>query len=165
MITSRYSKEESFKRSFMRMALYLKDIWDEYNHNEKNPLPAHSRIFDVMMVDDFILLGQSVELQKSIEAGSSKKGYREHLVPCATLRDHAADMFRAGKMPEDVAAMLQRFLRIVHITREEADRLNYDVGLKNKMPDGWDWDSGDVKERLHMANIELDPGSNKNTHL
>lgn len=66
-------------------------------------------------------------------------------------------MYWANKTEEDVAAMLERFLRIANIHPEEARRLDKEIpGLKQGMPSGWNIETGDVLDRLTMAGIELE---------
>lgn len=169
-ITSRYSKDESFQHAFKRVAVFFKDLWDEYNHNEGHPLPVDSRIFEVMMTEELFSLGRSTGLQKAIKQQKAMdsdvpvKRLREYLVPYENLLDRVAEMFKEGKTVEDVAKMLQRLLRVILITEDELLYLEK-LGLKNKMPDGWDWDHGDVKARLNEAEMEICPQANPNPHL
>lgn len=65
--------------------------------------------------------------------------YREHVVPCTLLIDHGFEMFNDGKSSEEVAKMLESNCFIQHITKEQARKLDVDLGLQNQMPKGWVW--------------------------
>jgi len=70
-------------------------------------------------------------------------------------------MFWEGKDVGAVALMLQRTLKIAHITKEEARLLDVDLGLKTTMPGEWCFETGEVTARLDKAMIKLtlvDPG-------
>ena len=56
----------------------------------------------------------------------------------------------------NIALFIRRFLKIVKITKDEQVRLDVDLGLKQKMPDGWTFDTGDVFARLDVASINYD---------
>lgn len=76
-------------------------------------------------------------------------------MPCALVRDQAFQMFFAGKGPEDVAAMLERTLKVAMITSEEAYKLDHELKLKTRMPEEWCFDTGPVTARLDKAGIKL----------
>lgn len=96
-------------------------------------------------MDYVIVMGRSV----------NGDGYLEHLVPCAVIRDLAFKLFWDNKTVHDVAQMIGRLLRVAHITKEEARQLDYVHCLKDRMPDGWDHETGSVMARLEIAGIEL----------
>lgn len=157
-------------RAFMRVAVYFKDIWDENHHDERNPMPHHSRVMEKMLwmavcrYKNFSL-GESVELRKRRAAGEAVSTRIEHLVPMVYMSACAADMFKKGRSEEDVARMLERCYRTAALLAEEVARLDKNppngVGLKTTMPDGWDCETGDVKARLEAAGIQLDSASSQ----
>ena len=107
---------------------------------------ASTRIFDTLVFDHFIYVGKS----------KNGGGHREHLVPCVYLRDLAFEMFWAGKTVQDVADMIGRLLRVAQITPEERKRVDFELKLKTKMPEGWHPETGSVFARLEAGRIQLD---------
>ncbi|MCV2361706.1 hypothetical protein LNV08_22320 [Paucibacter sp. TC2R-5] len=90
--------------------------------------------------------------------GRSKKGAdrREHVVPRVVLCREAHDMFGRGESIKAVADLLRKYLKIVLISIEEKHHLDHEIGLKQRMPDGWSFEEGCTFARLHAANIEFD---------
>ncbi len=149
---SRFTDEQLHQRKFERAAWVMRHIWEEQQGDPKREARVHSRLFDVLVSNPRVL-------GTSIKGG----GHREHLVPCALLRDRAFHLFWEGRdakkdmveVEKEVARMLERFLVIAHISREEAHELDHRLGLKTTMPDGWNWDTGLVDARLTQAGIKL----------
>lgn len=131
-----FTAEELKKRAFLRAAHVLYGHWEEGTG-------AHSRLFETLIPEGGLLLGTSVE----------GPGWREHVVPCAVIRDRCLQLFDDGKSIEDVAAYIEAHLKIVVISREERDRLDFKLGLKSTMPIGWE--DGDIMARLKAAGIQL----------
>lgn len=138
-----FTQEQLRQRCFERSAWVLRHFWEEQQHDTE--ARVHTRLFDPLVPRHHIYLG------KSINGG----GHIEHLVPCALLLDQAFAMYRKGNTEKEVVEMLGRFLRIAHITPTEARRLDHELGLKTKMPDGWDFETGSVMARLEAGGIEL----------
>lgn len=134
----KFTKKEMRLRAIKRIAEILHDHWEEGRD-------GHSRTFEVIVPDEFVIEGQS------INGGN----YREHVVPCATLREGSKAMYERGATIEEVASTLDKYLRIVLITNEEAHRLDVELGLKTTMPNGWVFGDGDALARLIEAGIEL----------
>lgn len=145
VVMSRFTKEQLEKRIFERAAWVMKHIWEEQQDDPKRAARMHSRLFDILVGNPRVL-------------GTSKRGggHKEHLVPCALLRDRAFEMYWDGKSEQDVAEMFERFLVIAHIHPDEAHHLDHRLGLKTTMPESWDWDTGLVEARLIEAGIELE---------
>lgn len=145
----RFTEKDLQQRAFYRIAWVLWHFWEEQKDDPKHRADVHSRLFDTLIHRPLILIGESI----------NGGGHFEHLVPCALLRDRAFEMFHDGNRGEDaikdVAAMLERYLRVAHITREEARLLDYELGLKRSMPDDWDFETGSVMRRLDEAKIVL----------
>ncbi|KXU32319.1 hypothetical protein A0J57_11155 [Sphingobium sp. 22B] len=57
-----------------------------------------------------------------------------------------------------VAKLLERHLKIVMISKAERQRLDFELGLKVCMPEGWSFDdeNADPFARLSAAGIEWD---------
>lgn len=134
----RFSKQEMKQRAIRRVAEVIYGQWEEGRG-------VHSRIFEVLVPDDFVT------------DGISKKGgdYREHAVPCALIRDHANAMFQTGSSIDQVETMINDHLRIVRISREEAEYIDHFLGLKVTMPEGWEFGHGDPLARLYAGGVEI----------
>lgn len=138
----KYSAEEMLERAFYRIAWNVKHMWEETGHSD-------TRLFDEPVIPDkFVLVGQS-------KSGGT---YREHIVPRVFICHECHKMFEQGESIEAVARFIRRHLKIVLISKEESDRLNLkaNLGLREKMPNGWVSDAGDVFERLKIAGVEYD---------
>jgi len=134
-----YTTEQKKKRAILRAAQVI------HGHHEEGVLGIHSRIFEVLVHDDYVRIGSSLK-------GAHR---REHVVPCALLRDQALRMFREGSSIEAVAEMIERNLLIAMISSEERFHLDVTLGLKNKMPAGWQFGINDPMDRLKAAGIIL----------
>lgn len=141
-----FSIDERKKEAFLRIAHVLYSHWrvSSFEEQQEKNCKIHSRIFDVLIPDEYVLLGKS---------SSGKKG-REHVVPCVLVRDHAIDMFNNGYLIEDVAKMIESNLIIVHLSKEERVKLDKELKLKITMPPNWNF-GDDPFERLSYANIEV----------
>lgn len=144
---SQFTNEQLRERSFKRAANVLHHFWEEQQHLVPRAARVHSRIFDTLVFDVYIHMGTS----------KNGGGHREHLVPCAYIRDLAFEMFWAGKDVENVASMIERLLRVADITKEEARRIDIELGLKSTMPKGWDPKTDSVLARLEAGGIQLEP--------
>lgn len=85
----------------------------------------------------------------------------EHVVPCAVLRDVAIACFEEHWSVHDVVALLRRLLVLIWIERDRKDLLdNHSDHLRDKMPAGWQPQTGCVYARLHAKGIAftLAPG-------
>jgi len=137
-----FSEEERARRAFQRVARILFELWEESEGYE----------------GDTRYLREPMIPNKLVEVGRSKKGgsYYEHVVPLALLRDRYLQMFEEGKNIEEVAEFLRRHVKIVRITREEQQRLDHELGLKTRMPDGWLFDdvNADIYHRLGVCGID-----------
>lgn len=137
-----FTQAELTDRVFHRVARVVYELWEEGRG-------IHTRILDWLVADELVYVGQSV----------NGKGYREHLVPCVVIINHCIELFDHDTPLTEVANEIRRLLKIAHITREEAKRIDHELGLKTKMPPGWDIRIGDVYARLQAANIVLQAGS------
>lgn len=134
-----FNPDQVKERRLHRLAEIIRDHWEEGNGMD-------TRFFEVPMIHDSIVMKG-----KSVNGGE----YREHIVPKVLLRDECLKMYDRGATLEAVKLMLNRYLWIVEITKEEASQLDNNHGLKTKMPDGWVFGEGDPLARLKFAGIEL----------
>lgn len=139
------NKEGQTRRSFLRAARYIQRI-----HIEK--APAHSRVVELFVPEDFVHRGK----------GKYNEGYREHVVPCAALRDESLVRYQNGATLDQVADFLQRHVVIVEITVKQHKLLDGSkntggLGLRDSMPTGWEFGIGCIFQRLHDAKIEFEP--------
>ena len=140
-----FKEEDKINESFLRTAQVLYSHWKVSNLKEKESLQCggHSRLFEVLIPDYYVTKGESIK----------GKGQREHIVPCALIRNHSYKMFNYGYLIDDVVKMIKKNLIIIHITKEEQKKLDVELGLKINMPDGWEF-GDDPFERLNAANIQ-----------
>lgn len=111
-------------------------------HAEEGRYP-HSRIFDTLIPDAWIAEGTS----------TNGGGWREHVVPCSYLASKCVQAFLDGGTVAQVAELLDRYLKIVHISIEERQHLDFELKLRNRMPDGWNFGIHDAFARLTAASI------------
>ncbi len=78
---------------------------------------------------------------KQIIKGESKDSasYREHVVPCILIIEHAIAMVVEGSSVEEIANFIKKHLVIIKIDKNQADKINNQLKLKDKMPKGWNW--------------------------
>lgn len=134
-----YSQAEMKARAFIRIANVLKE------HAEEGRFP-HSRFFETLMPDEWIVSG------KSVRGG----GWREHVVPCAYLARECIQAFDRGASVETIVVLLEKYLQIVHITRAERYVIDFELGYRSTMPNNWVFGEGDPHQRLFDAKIVLE---------
>lgn len=108
---------------------------------------SSSRTFETFIHDDLLTLikAQNVSEETPI--------HREHVVPCALLRDKAIELLRHGISSDEVALWIEPFIRIVLIQKSDAYKLDHTLKLKYSMPEGWTFGAGCIYERLHKGDI------------
>ena len=137
--------ERQIQRSYMRAARYFERIFTVN-------APAHSRIVELFIHEAFVPRG----------FGKNGSGHREHVVPCAALRDESIRRYKNGAEVKQIAEFLRRHVVIVEITKDQHKYLDSSIksgglGLRDSMPVGWQFEKGDIFQRLHDARIEFDP--------
>jgi len=133
-----FTREEMIHRAFLRIARNIHDLWEETGHSD-------TRLFlEPLIPRSFVIVGQS-------KAGGY---YNEHVVPRVVILRKCHEMFANGESIEAVAEFIRKFLQIVLISNAEQGKL--DLNFKQKMPDGWSFESGDVFQRLRSADIDFD---------
>lgn len=135
------SNDEIIQRTFKRVAYVIRGYWEEADSKGQRRR-VHTRLFDHLVPDAWVFVGIS----------KNGGGHREHLVPCAWIRNQAMLMFDQGAEIDEVATMIRKTLRIARIAQSEAKKLNAVPGLKSGMPSNWDM-NGDVFVRLSHADF------------
>jgi len=148
-----YKKPELKERALRRAALVLYEQWEEFGGG------------DTRILDHWMIPNQYVEVGSSLKG----KGYREHVVPRKVIRDECLTVFE-DTLDQDkelvidkAAKLIGELLYIIHITKEEANHVDIVQGLKQKMPQGWKYEDGDVFARLKKASIEFELDRNSYT--
>ncbi len=139
--------EKIIQRCFVRLVRYLQQT-------RLAKEGAHSRCFEFFVAAEFVPTGY----------GKNGGNHPEHVVPCAFLRNRCLAKLEKGISVEEVARTIRPFLAIIMITEEECRRLDTGpnfggLGLKDTMPIGWDFGTGDIFARLHAAGIAFEPPS------
>lgn len=112
----------------------------------------NTRIFSHILhpEKEFVFVGYSEKVTEETPI------HPEHVVPCATLILECKRLIGAGThTDEQIAALLRKHWKLVFITKEEQRLLDFELGYRSTMPDGWTFENGDTFERLHRANITL----------
>jgi hypothetical protein len=131
-----FTDSEVKARAVQRAARVLFELWEENRG-------THSRLLEMLVPDSYITIGTS----------KNGGGWREHLVPLSVIRNKCHEIFEADGSIEQAAAFIDAHMKLAHITREERDRLDFEFGLKGKMPENWT--PGDYLARLSAAGISL----------
>lgn len=135
-----FTDEEKKHRAFLRAAMVIRGLWEEKESSDTRLLQ------EPLILDALVTVGESIR----------GKGRREHVVPRAVLCETAHQMLADGASDEEVAAMLMKFLKIVHIHPEEQVLLDSSkhFNLRQCMPDTWSALDGCEFARLKAAGIE-----------
>lgn len=133
-----FTDDELAWRAFSRVARILYEQWEEFRGGD-------TRLFDWLVSDAYTCVGRSVN-------GSE---YREHLVPRALIRDICIELYDEGASIEYVAGVIRKLLKVAWISREEANYIDAELGLRTRMPDGWEYTSGDYMARLRAGKVSL----------
>lgn len=137
-----FSPAELKARALRRIAIVLQE------HAEEGRAP-HSRIFETLMPDPWIYVGVS----------RNGPGWREHIVPCAYLARECMREFREGRTLDEVCVLLDRYLGLAHISREERLHLDFKLKYRDRMPPSWVFGIGHPLERLTKAGITIEAPS------
>lgn len=114
----------------------------------------HTRIFSHYLHPEtrFVYAGKS----RDIEPGAPQR--LEHVVPCAVLISESNRLISEGKLPHsEIAKLLAKHWKVVHISKREQQRMDYEMGVKSQMPLDWTFENGDTMARLNEAGISLVP--------
>lgn len=140
--SSRFTDEEMIERAFYRIAWNVKHMWEETGKSD-------TRLFNEPIIPDkFVIVGGT----------KNTREHKEHVVPRVTICKKCHEMFDNGHTVEDVAKFIRKFLKIVFISKEEQKHLDKRVGLnlRQRMPEGWEFETGCPFERLTVGKIEYE---------
>ncbi|TAL55299.1 hypothetical protein [Pandoraea sp.] len=132
----------------MRAARVLRALWEDADENRDDEPWCHTRLLELIVRDEYTVVGQS------LAAAEAPRRRREHVVPLRYLADLVFNAFKNGHSLSDVASLLDRLLKIVRVTYDEARLIDAMHG-KASMPDGWLVESGDPFVRLSGAGIQF----------
>ena len=140
-----FTKEELAYRGCQRAAMALYSFWEEqrYDARYQNEAGVHSRIFDALIPNVYIELNSK----------ALGRSYKEHVVPCAYIRNLSFKMYHENSSIDDVAKMISKLLKIAYITKDERKKI--DSIHKYSMPEKWDWKTDSILERLIIAGVEV----------
>ena len=142
-------KQEAIYRTALQLVDHFSDCLQTAGRG------VHSRIFSHLLnpEQEFVAIGQSQEV---IDGAPS---HVEHIVPCAVLIKESCELIKNGEPREKIAKLMVKHWKIAYISKEQAKNLDTKDGLnlKNTMPKGWDYKTGDTKARLNEAKIDLMP--------
>jgi hypothetical protein len=146
----KFSDDALKRRAFERIAWVLKHFYDEQAEDFKGDASLHTRVFETLIFPKYIEI-----IWKSENLKPGDNGYKEHVVPCAYIRNIAFRMYHDGRTEDDVAKMVRRILKIALLTPDEANRV--DQKYKIAMPDSWDYTKDSITARLDEYGIKLVP--------
>jgi hypothetical protein len=79
----------------------------------------------------------------------------EHVIPLSMVFKRWLELIDAGLSPKEQRAFLEQHLEVVWITVAEQQKLDRELKLKSKMPNGWTWNDSKYA-RLDYADIEME---------
>ena len=79
----------------------------------------------------------------------------EHVIPLSMVFKRWLELIDDGVSAEEQRDFLEHHLEVVWITVAEQQKLDRELKLKSKMPEGWSWDDSKYA-RLNHADIELE---------
>lgn len=116
------------------------------------------------LLDTVRVLLEADKMDEKIWKGCSKShreedSYREHVVPCVMIHNEVIRIFLeeggSDQVIDKVAKLIESNLVIIKITDEERELLDETLGLRTKMPNGWQF-GDDIYARLIEGGIEID---------
>ncbi len=136
-----FSARELRARACLRAATAMFSMWQEKGSSDTRLLTPP------IIPDELVTVGESI-------AG---RDHREHVVPRNIICYECHDMFLAGASVQSVAEFIGKYLKIVWISRAEQQKLDQgrQLNLRQRMPDGWSFESGSIFARLDKAGIEV----------
>lgn len=147
-------RDELLYKTCLLLVQHYKNLV-EHHKNSRERIGYHSRLFQHILHPEeaFCYLGRSEKVDLKDNLQNSRP---EHVVPCSYMIKQLDRLIIEGKYSDKVLAeALQKNWKIARITHEEARKLDFELKLKNEMPEGWDFMTGDPKARLEQAGIKL----------
>ena len=86
----------------------------------------------------------------------------EHVIPLSMVFKRWLELIDEGVSAEQQREFLEHHLEVVWITVAEQQKLDRELKLKSKMPEGWTWKDSKYA-RLHHADIVLDYSPHRTT--
>jgi hypothetical protein len=146
----RWQATKVFTEEIADTEIFLK-IVKRYRHaiaeKDQRLLDATRVLLDGDSIDHLITVGVS-------KNRTNDDTYREHIVPCIMIHNQLIDMCLNGKTLSEMAQFLKTHLAIVLVTKQEAEKMDIELGMRTSMPDGWNWGDS-VFSRLEVAGIEV----------
>jgi hypothetical protein len=141
------------KGAVYRAGLQLVEHFTDCLQMEKRGV--HSRIFSLLLNPEqyFVSVGQSQEV---IDGAQS---HVEHIVPCVVIIKESIKLIEDNFPKDEIAKLIVKHWKIAIISKEQASQLDLksELDLKDKMPEGWDYKTGNTNARLDKANITILP--------
>ncbi len=125
--------------------MHIRGLWEETGRSDTRLLEA------LFLPDQLTFAGRSRALDGAVR--------REHVVPRRRVIRECIALLEANKSDADLARLIRRLVRIVHLTPQESARLDRprgEGGVKQDMPSGWAVD-GDIYARLVGEGISWEP--------
>jgi len=89
----------------------------------------------------------------AINKPSDIRTYREHPTPCVKLHNEICErIYYKGATRDEIALLIKEYLKLAYISPEDASYIDYDLGWKTVMPEGWNWGDS-VTARLDEAKV------------
>lgn len=85
----------------------------------------------------------------------AEKLHAEHIIPNNMVFSRLVELADSGSSDEGLASFLRESCIVVVITKKEANILDYVIGLRKDMPEGWKW-GDDPFLRLKAAKISME---------
>jgi hypothetical protein len=140
-----FSDEECTDRAHLRLARYYRQMLSDGVNRD-------SRAIEWFVAPAYFPHGVSDAIRYSSDMSVGR--HPEHVVPCAYIRDLALRYLEEQRSLDEVVQMTRRCLAIVTVTNAEWHRLDRgEDALLDRMPDGWNEQSGCIYERLHVKGI------------
>lgn len=139
-VSEKYTKDQLFDRACYRIAWNIRHMWEETGCSD-------TRLFlEPLIPEKFVVVGRS-------KKGADRK---EHIVPRRVLCIESHKMFESGSTIEDVASFIKKHLKIVLISKDEQEHLDYKLKLKQTMPEDWLPEHENPFQRIDVANIDYE---------
>ncbi|MEI6708499.1 MAG: hypothetical protein WCK96_15350 [Methylococcales bacterium] len=137
----KFSREELIERAFLRAATVMFGMWEERGSSDTRLL------IPPLIPDEFVIIGESI----------NGREHREHIIPRVVICNQCHKMFSEGVDINTVARFIRNNLKIIYISKDEQHLLDNgkQLNLRQRMPTGWSFESGDIYVRLNTAKIEF----------
>lgn len=146
---NRFYQADYSDNVFLSAATHLHTDWVY-----KTPGSPYSRLYGIAdSIDSMIYVGHSISGRKAELLGQAV--WREHPNPCDWIVAQGFKMYAEGKSIPEVAEMIKRNLKLLIISKKEQELLDFKLGLKTTMPQGFE-DGHDPLARIHYAGIILE---------